>query len=132
MKTIGKFTQLGHDFIIKVVIQPSNSNHNLFVHVFHKGEKQPLLDTSFKDGTPDEAIILWAKEHTAKAQAEEFSKSLFDIVDAKYPELDAIATEITCDVLALCNRKTRDVKSEMPYRAQHVLEEVIKKLQEAV
>lgn len=50
----------------------------------------------------------------------------------KYPELDAIAAEIACDTFAKCNAKTRDVKSEMPYRAQYVLEEVIKHLENGV
>jgi hypothetical protein len=50
----------------------------------------------------------------------------------KYPELDEIAKEIACNTLAQCNAKTRDVKSEMPYRAQYVLEEIIKHLEGAV
>jgi hypothetical protein len=50
----------------------------------------------------------------------------------KYPELDVIATEITCNTLAQCNLKTRSVKSKMPYKEQCVLEMVIKKLEECV
>jgi hypothetical protein len=50
----------------------------------------------------------------------------------KYPELDEIAKEIACDTLTKCNAKTRDVKSEMPYKAQYVLEELIKHLENAV
>ena len=52
--------------------------------------------------------------------------------DEKYPELDKIATDITQTTVTLCNLLTAQVKSEMPYKAQYVLEEVIKKLQERV
>ena len=50
----------------------------------------------------------------------------------KYPELDEISTEIACTVLSQCNAKTRDVKSEMPYKAQYVLEMIIQKLEKQV
>jgi hypothetical protein len=50
----------------------------------------------------------------------------------KYPELDEIATEIARKVLSQCNTKTRDVKSEMPYKAQYVLESIIEILEERV
>lgn len=50
----------------------------------------------------------------------------------KYPELDEIATEIACDVAAKCNSKTRNIKSEMPYKAQYVLEMVIQNLEKLV
>jgi hypothetical protein len=50
----------------------------------------------------------------------------------KYPELDEIATEIANTVLAQCNSKTKGVKSEMPYKAQYVLEMIIQKLEAQV
>ena len=50
----------------------------------------------------------------------------------KYPELDKIATEIVADTIAKCNSKTREVKSEMPYKAQYVLEMIIQQLTELV
>jgi hypothetical protein len=50
----------------------------------------------------------------------------------KYPELDKIADEITHTVLVACNEKTVGVKSEMPYKAQYVLEMIIQKLEEKV
>jgi hypothetical protein len=50
----------------------------------------------------------------------------------KYPELDEIANEIACTVLAQCNTRTRNVKSEMPYKAQYVLEEIIQLLEKQV
>ena len=50
----------------------------------------------------------------------------------KYPELDTIANEMACETLAKINAKTRDIKSEMPYRAQYVLEELIKHLEACV
>jgi len=50
----------------------------------------------------------------------------------KYPELDEIAAEIAIHTLKLCNSATRAVKSEMPYKAQYVLEMIIQKLESRV
>ena len=50
----------------------------------------------------------------------------------KYPELDKIAIEITMNTISQCNKNTKDIKSEMPYKAQYVLEMVIQKLTELV
>jgi hypothetical protein len=50
----------------------------------------------------------------------------------KYPELNAVVEPIADCACALINRLTRDIQSEMPYRAQWVLEEVIKQLQKRV
>jgi hypothetical protein len=47
----------------------------------------------------------------------------------KYPELDKIADGISIAVLKACNSETKDVKSEMPYKAQYVLEMIIQKLE---
>ena len=50
----------------------------------------------------------------------------------KYPELDEIATNIVLITVSEINNMTRNIESEMPYKAQYVLEEVIKKLEELV
>lgn len=50
----------------------------------------------------------------------------------KYPELDKLAKNMAYDFLKDINSKTRNIKSEMPYKAQYVLEEIIKILKEAV
>ena len=47
----------------------------------------------------------------------------------KYPELDKIAKDISIAVLKACNTETQGVKSEMPYKAQYVLEMIIQKLE---
>jgi hypothetical protein len=49
-----------------------------------------------------------------------------------YPELDEIATNIVLITVSEINNMTRNIESEMPYKAQYVLEEVIKKLEELV
>lgn len=49
-----------------------------------------------------------------------------------YPELQKIAKDIAKQTGALINNKVKNVESEMPYKAQYVLEELIKILQEAV
>lgn len=50
----------------------------------------------------------------------------------KYPELDRLAKDVADDTLRAINTKTGNVKSEMPYKSQYVLEEVIKILQDRV
>ena len=50
----------------------------------------------------------------------------------KYPELDKIADEIVRNTASEINMKTRNIKSEMPYKVQYVLEMVIQQLTELV
>jgi septum formation topological specificity factor MinE len=56
---------------------------------------------------------------------------VMDIIK-KYPELDEIAVRIAMTVLNQCNTETIGVESEMPYKAQYVLEMIIQKLEERV
>ena len=51
---------------------------------------------------------------------------------SKYPELDKIAKDIAKLVGVEINKRTDNVKSEMPYKAQYVLEELIKILEKSV
>jgi len=51
---------------------------------------------------------------------------------SKYPELDKIAQKIANDTGKNINKSVQNVKSEMPYKAQYVLEEVIKHLESMV
>jgi hypothetical protein len=50
----------------------------------------------------------------------------------KYPKLYKIALKIADDTCREINKQTAAVESEMPYKAQWVLEEAIKILQERV
>lgn len=50
----------------------------------------------------------------------------------KYPELDKIAKDLAYDIGQDINKRIKNVKSDMPYKAQYVLEELIKHLQDAV
>lgn len=52
---------------------------------------------------------------------------------SKHPELDYLAVQIAGDVIRRINKDAPKVKDDsMPYKAQYVLEEVIKILQECV
>ena len=51
---------------------------------------------------------------------------------SKYHELDALVTPIADMVAISINKNIQDVKSDMPYKAQYVLEEVIKNLEARV
>lgn len=49
-----------------------------------------------------------------------------------YPELDKVVNEVARITITAINEKIRPIKSEMPYKAQYVLEELIKILQSKV
>lgn len=55
-----------------------------------------------------------------------------DSVIKKYPELDKIADKIAYETLTTINASVEGIKSEMPYKAQYVLEGVIQILKERV
>jgi len=50
----------------------------------------------------------------------------------KYPELDKLVKPISDMCAKTINKKISTIKSKMPYKAQYVLEEVIKELQDRV
>lgn len=50
----------------------------------------------------------------------------------KYPSLDEIAKDIANTICRKINASVVGVESEMPYKAQYVLEETIKILQDRV
>jgi len=50
----------------------------------------------------------------------------------KYPELDEYVDLLSDDICILINRISLKVESKMPYKAQYLLEEIIKQLQERV
>lgn len=52
--------------------------------------------------------------------------------EQRYPELNNLAQAIATTTLIGINQAITHVKSEMPYKAQCVLEMVIKKLEEKV
>ena len=54
------------------------------------------------------------------------------IPTSKYPELYEISKDLACEVPTEINKRTAAVTSKMPYKAQYVLEELIKLLQEKV
>lgn len=50
----------------------------------------------------------------------------------KYPELSKLARELAHDLVKEINQKAPKIKSEMPYREQFVLEEIIELLKKWV
>jgi len=55
-----------------------------------------------------------------------------DKVIQEYPELEVIAGQVADRMCYDCNRSTRGVESEMPYKAKYVLEQAIKILNKRV
>lgn len=50
----------------------------------------------------------------------------------RYPELEEAAHQIRVQTVQMINKAARETQSEMPYKAQHILEELIKQLEELV
>ena len=50
----------------------------------------------------------------------------------KYSALDALIPELYAEVAKRINELAEGIESAMPYKAQYILEELIKELQEAV
>ena len=80
MKTIGKFIQLGHVFIVKVQKTESKSNYNLFCHVFEEGKKGTLTGTTFKDTDTKEKIMKWASKSLGSPESEDFKRYILEPV----------------------------------------------------
>jgi len=59
-------------------------------------------------------------------------RSSRDVKAGGYPELDVEATRIADQVAGIINEAASKIKSEMPYKAKYILEEVIKDLEEMV
>lgn len=51
---------------------------------------------------------------------------------AKYPEFKELANDLADEVLRKINKEAKKIESEMPYKSQFVLEEVIKILEDRV
>jgi hypothetical protein len=52
--------------------------------------------------------------------------------ERQYPEFENAVDIVTNNTCQLINDFAKSIKSEMPYKSQYLLEEVIKKLQERV
>lgn len=50
----------------------------------------------------------------------------------QYPELNEIAIRLANELCVKINAEARTVESAMPYKAQHILEEIIKSLEARV
>lgn len=57
---------------------------------------------------------------------------LINEIVKKYPELDAISYKLFNYVINEINKQVKNIESEMPYKAQYVLEKLIYKLEQSV
>jgi hypothetical protein len=74
MKTIGKFSQLNHNFIVKVKKTESKSNYNLFCCVFEEGQKNPLTGKTFKDTSTKQDMMQWGSRSLGRPESEDFRR----------------------------------------------------------
>ena len=54
------------------------------------------------------------------------------MIKKQYPELDEIARDVAQEIGRMINGSVVKIESEMPYKAQYVLEEIIRHLEAAV
>jgi len=78
MKTIGKFIQSGHTFIVKTQKTESKSNYNIFCHVCEKGIKGTLVGTTFKDTDTKEKIMNWASRSLGSPESDLFKQLILN------------------------------------------------------
>lgn len=136
MKTIGKFKQADHTFIVKVQKTESKSNYNLFCHVFEEGSEQALTGKSFKDTDTKADIMKWASKSLGRPESEDFKRYVLGnkpkAAEEKYPELSAIAEILEGQIIDKINIDHSAVKTTCPYPAQCLLEMVIARLEKCV
>jgi len=73
------------------------------------------------------AIVTRAKYHVAKHKQAEMLMGL-----QRYPEFKPLVDKIVHTVIREINAEARNIESQMPYKAQFTLEEVIRELEERV
>lgn len=88
--------------------------------MWHPKNKERVFP-SLKEGYKEDLAAL-------RSADKQIQKTLF----GHYPELDRIAKELARSVAIDINNKTHGVVSDMPYKAQYVLEKLIRLLQEKV
>lgn len=94
----------------------------------HKTDEEALRDL-----IPDNQIMFGDAARVVEVDVDRPKKAkTIRAIGDKYPELDAIASEVAQLVGGEINSRVQMVESEMPYRAQYVLEELIKMLEQAV
>lgn len=71
---------------------------------------------------------------TKKQLQEMITKSVNEQMSSmkRYPELEEAAHQIRVQTINMINEAADEIQSEMPYKAQYILEELIKQLEELV
>lgn len=80
-----------------------------------------------------ETVVRRSKYHIAKhKQAADPMGAVYEPGLKRYPEFASLVDEVFTATIRLIQAKADRIKSEMPYKQQFVLEEVITKLKESV
>ncbi len=77
-------------------------------------------------------IIQRAKYHVAKHKNGERTGMNYETSLQRYPEFKPLVDKIVRAVVTQINAEADKVESDMPYKAQFALEEIIRELQERV
>lgn len=119
--------------------------HELFGKGWPSGMPPDIYDMLGVAKSPDEFVAMVEKGRAeGRAAVADFDRNVglfnkepdpsvhedieFGMPESKYPELQAVVDELSGTVTAMINEKVATVQSEMPYKAQWVLEELIKAL----
>jgi len=79
-----------------------------------------------------EELIFASEEEALQHLANLTKKQIKIAASDKYPELNKLAKEMADDIFHDINTAAKNVESEMPYKAQYVLEEIIINLEKMV
>ena len=79
-----------------------------------------------------EQIKKRAEYHVSKHKKAEQPAGVYETGLQRYPEFKPLVDKVVRAAIQLINAEARKVESQMPYKAQFTLEEVIRELQERV
>ena len=79
-----------------------------------------------------EEIVKRAQFHVAKHKQADPMAEVYETGLKRYPEFDPLVKELRTHVIREIQAKADQIESQMPYKQQFVLEELIRLLQESV
>lgn len=121
--------------------------HELFGKGWPSGMPPDIADTTRVAKSPEEFVAMVEKNRAeGRAAVADFDRTMglfnsepdpsihedIDVPESRYPELQAVVDELVPIVSDMINQRVESVESSMPYKAQWVLEELIKELQSRV
>lgn len=111
-----------------VVIKKEDNEIGVIIQVHEEREYR----TDMFGNCSASEIRLATKKEIEKYRPNLLKEGKYKEKEERYPELQAIADKMAVEIAKRINVRVKNVESEMPYKAQCVLEKLIQKLEEFV